>query len=71
MRERDGSIEPLRACEPTTMQWPLRYATQPRWPSTRDFSTLRHSGSMEPLLVWGCKAALTGARTTELSELTE
>ena len=71
MRERDGELQPQwRGVEKSLVEG------QRGWVAYRDGHCVvagshARGGSMEPLLVWGCKAALTGARTTELSELIE
>jgi uncharacterized protein YecT (DUF1311 family) len=70
-RERDGELESQwRGTEKSLVEG------QRGWVAYRDGHCVvagshARGGSMEPLLVWGCKAALTGARTTELSELIE
>jgi uncharacterized protein YecT (DUF1311 family) len=71
MRERDGELEPqLRGVEKSLVEG------QRGWVAYRDghcalAGSQSRGGSMEPLLVWGCKAALTGARAKELSGLIE
>ena len=69
MRERDSEMEPrLRGIEKALIEG------QRGWIAYRDghcavAGSDARGGSMEPLLVAGCTAALTEARTKELSDL--